>query len=150
MTTHNLEAYAPGWDFNHGGDRASRDPLAWLSRLGIGLLSFFAQRMDGEAGAAAGSQAQSAEAYKSRAAEGSNGCGRPYCCCLANYPGNQCPAPPDQPYDYTCPPNHQKMWWYCTQGTTTYGCGECVPMTSTNCWTGPWPCSKWWKVGSCA
>jgi hypothetical protein len=144
MTTNHPDARALSWNLGHSGERASREPFAWLSRLGISLLSYFSQRTDDADGGSAGKETHREQSLAEAGAPLA-----PFCCHLANWPGKQCPDT-GNPYDYTCGAGFQKMWWYCVEGTTTYGCGECVPTTTKTCWgPGPFDCSKWWKVGTC-
>jgi hypothetical protein len=47
--------------------------------------------------------------------------------------------------NFTCPPGHNRQWWYCCEGTQQIACGECTPQQT--CWSGPWECSIWWTTG---
>jgi len=137
MATTHVETQVQGWYLGRGGERASHSLINWLSRLGIGLLSFFAQLTGDSAGAAAKAQDRGAEKVEPGPAQ-------PKCCGVYFPNGPYCEHPDGKPHDYTCPPGAQKMWWYCIYGTKTFGCGECT--TGSYCYEGTFKCSIWWEV----
>lgn len=71
----------------------------------------------------------------------------PACCDLASC--TACSHPANRPCAYTCPRGYHAKAWYCSSGGPIWGCGECVPNSSSSCDTGPWPCSIWWLDGAC-
>ena len=147
VTTAHFEAPAQGWS-----------PLDSLSRLGIGLISFFARVSDSSAGSGGkatgetAKQAPSASATpatsETSAAATSQAPEAFMACCNLAFPNG-----PFCPYigwrrNYYCPPGWYRQWWYCCQGTQLAGCGECTQ--SSTCWQGPFNCSTWWwEFGGC-
>lgn len=71
----------------------------------------------------------------------------PACCNLASC--TQCSYPASGRCHYTCPGGYHQKWWFCISGTRAIGCGECVPLSSATCESGPFPCSIWWFDSSC-
>jgi len=126
--------YAEG-DGAYRIERPGRSPFGWLPRLGMNLLSFFA-----DTGIGGGS------AYASDTGPGVPCIGpitQVKCCFLAcpstefEYEGNKS--------NYSCPDGFQKQYWFCCEGTTQIGCGECA--SGNDCGAGPWNCSIWWDTG---
>src|SRR5262249_18444902 len=104
----------------------------WLSRLGIGMLAYFA-----EEGGGGGGVAGTATAHQPHRPPYGQGC-----CGVAFPNGPYCPYTHTMSH-YTCPQGH-RHYWVCGQGTSAVGCGECT--SGSSCWQGHWYCSTWWKV----
>lgn len=114
---------------------SGRGPLAWFPRLGMKLLAFAA-----DAGYGGGTEA----AQCPTGFTGGGSVGDMKCCGLA-VPNNECCYPTGgKKFDYICPAGYNKTFWFCTMGTSTYGCGECSK--GVTCYSGPWVCSIWWQV----
>lgn len=146
MTTTHFEAPARGWSL-----------LGSLSRLGTGLISFFASASVSSGGYGGGSggvygggtggygeQAPSASATAA-SSESPMTLADMACCSLAFPNGPFCQYT-GHPRDYVCPPGWYRQWWYCCQGSRMAGCGECTRSQNT-CWQGPFNCSIWWWEG---
>lgn len=119
--------------------REVHSPLEWLSRAGIGLLSFFSAVND----ASTGSKDKPEAKYAERPVEQPI----PECCSLAR-PDRECHYT-YQKSEYSCPDGYHQQYWTCCEGTHLVGCGECTTSTST-CWQGDFECSIWWDIeGSC-
>jgi len=99
-----------------------------FSRLGIGLLAYFA---DGGGGGGSGAVAP-------LAADPQIGQG---CCGLATH--TEC-AYTGSKSNFTCPSGSTKTYWICGSGSTAKGCGECAGGPS--CFQSPWTCSIWWDL----
>jgi hypothetical protein len=130
----------PGWDVVEGGARKRRSPVAWLSSLGIGLLSFFSGLTDDAAGAPSGkAQAESSLDEDVPIPDDK-------CCNLARL-DRECKYTGDKS-NFTCPDGFYKTFWPCCEGTQLIGCGECA--SGPSCLDPPWDCSIWWWMdGSC-
>ena len=127
--------YAEG-DGAYRSERAGRSPFGWFPWLGMNLLSFFA-----DAGSGSGS------GYKNEPAPGTP-CNQPITpvkCCFLACPNTECQYEGNKS-NYSCPGGFQKQYWFCCEGTTQIGCGECA--TGSSCGAGPWACSIWWVTGT--
>lgn len=135
MATSFIEVQPGAWNVGEGSRRERRSPLDWLSRLGIGLLSFFSNLADEAPGES------SAEPY---AADADHPVEQPIpdCCTLA-VPEKECHYSGHKS-DFTCPDGFQKQYWPCCEGTRLVGCGECA--SGSSCFYGPWECSIWWLI----
>lgn len=109
-----------------------------LSRMGIGLLSFFAQ-FTGERPEE--SSAEQEGDYVVETGEEVRVDPRldDKCCTLAS--STECSYTGSKS-NYRCPPGYSKTIWFCCEGTRRVGCGECS--SGPTCWDGPWACSIWW------
>jgi hypothetical protein len=126
-------------------------PSGWFSRIGMELLSFFAQFGDAGGGASSSGSAQSSSKSRGHSAQADATTGKrpPFPmpeCCVVYYPnGPFCDYPGTDPSQYTCPPGYYRQWWFCPT-TNSYGaCAECTQDQST-CWRGPFQCSTWWYL----
>ena len=119
--------------------RPGRAPFGWFPRLGMNLLSFFADASSGGYGAAAGPCGAGWS--------GGGTIGDMKCCGLAR-PDNECCYPQNGSKAlFKCKAGFQKTWWFCLVGRQAYGCGECS--TGNTCYMGPWECSILWEVVPC-
>lgn len=140
MATSHIEVQPRAWNGGEGRQRQRRSPLDWLSRMGIGLLSFFSNSADEAAGA---SSTKPKDAYADQPVEQPI----PDCCSLAR-PDKECHYVGSKT-NYTCPDGFYRQFWVCLEGTQLVGCGECTQSTTT-CWDGDFDCSIWfWVEGSC-
>lgn len=114
-----------------------------LSRLGTGLISFFALGSE-TGGGSGGSGPEKAVSASATAVSELRG---PGCCHLA-LPNTPCSHPQGQPCKYTCPEGYYRQWWYCREGTRQRGCAECTG-DRDSCWYGPFNCSIWWWQDEC-
>ena len=124
--------------FRNGGFRLG--PLGWFPRLGMGLLAFAA---DSRAGRGYGSDTGTCP-------PGYTGGGRipsQICCFVARLDNECCYPTGGSKADYICKPGYQKTIWFCTSGTSVYGCGECSQGNS--CGAGPWECSIIFEAQRC-
>jgi len=129
-------------------------PLGWLARLGMGLVSTFAQYGDwAAAGPSGGYQTQGAAQGSAYAKPGEtaqeSGKRPPFpqpACCGVFFPnGPFCDYPGSDPSRYTCPPGSNRHWWFCPT-TNAYGaCAECTT-SNIDCFRGEFKCSTWWYV----
>jgi hypothetical protein len=132
-------------------------PFGWFTRIGMELLSFFAQFGEaGSRGASGGDQAQgsSGAAHGAYSAESGTtdqtGKKPPYpmpACCHVAFPnGPYCDYSGSDPRTYTCPPGYYRQWWFCPDQPPAYGaCAECTT-DQTTCWSGNFNCSTWWYI----
>ena len=118
--------------------------LVPLSRLGIGLISFFALGKESSGGGGGGTGSENtASASATKASLLSlckiRGCG------LANGPP-WCEHPSGKPWEYKCPSgSHQAVWTTPDPETNRdVVCGECTSAKGEDCYRGPWPCSIWY------
>lgn len=137
MTSH-VDAYV--WNVGEVSVPERRSPLAWLSRAGIGLLSFFANSTNDASG---GSYTERQDEYVERRPQ--DGAVVDDKCCHLALPNTECHYSGDKS-NYTCPSGWYRQWWFCCEGTRQVGCGECTRSTTT-CWSGPFICSIWWWTG---
>lgn len=107
----------------------ARPRPGWLSRLGMKLMS------------ALGGQGAGSSAHGRSKEEAGGSLDDDKCCHLA-LPNKECEYSGHKS-DYTCPDGWNRQWWFCCEGSTQVGCGECTKSTST-CWEGPFECSIWW------
>jgi hypothetical protein len=135
------------WNLGERGGTESRSPLDWLSRAGIGLLSFFADLTGGGSGGPSGrSSAKSTTKRQDQPAYQPSPEAEPIpACCHLALPDTECRYRIVKS-NYTCPPGYYRQWWFCCEGTRQVGCGECTKSTTT-CWSGPFICSIWWWSG---
>jgi hypothetical protein len=147
MTTTRLGAAAHSWS-----------PVHSLSRLGISLVSFLARTSNPRGyGAAAGTgsttggHSEQAASQKVTMVSGDPLATRAFMACCSLARENQCPvegpSPPGHAPRYTCPDGYYKQTWYCCQGHSLAGCGECTT-DQTTCWSGDFACSIWWWTGN--
>jgi hypothetical protein len=140
MATSYVDAHQQTWnDYPQGSVRRSRSN--WLSRAGMGLLSFFASHGDD---ATTGVPAKPSVKSNDEAADHPVEQPIPECCSLAR-PDRECHYAFEK-WDYQCPSGYHQQYWTCCEGTYLVGCGECTTSTST-CWQGDFECSIWWNVG---
>lgn len=137
--------------------RSMEAPFGWLTRMGMGLMSFFAQFGDAASGGSSGGyQAQSASRpagggyYRKKEDDDATGKRPPFPmpgCCRVRYPdGPFCDYPGSDPSRYTCPEGYYRQWWFCPTEPPPYGaCAECTTNKDT-CWRGDFLCSTWWYV----
>ena len=131
------------WNVGEGGGTERRSPFDWLSRAGIGLLSFFANSTGGGSSSrSGGTTAKRQDQYANQPPPKAEPI--PACCHLA-LPNTEC-SYSGAKSNYTCPTGYYRQWWFCCEGTRQVGCGECTKSTST-CWSGPFVCSIWWWSG---
>jgi hypothetical protein len=137
--------------------RSMEAPFGWLMRMGMGLLSFFAQfgeTASGESPAGGGGQAQGSAGedegiFRKKKKDQTTGKKPPFpqpaCCGVALPNGPYCDYSGSDPSTFTCPPGYNRQWWFCPTQPPPYGaCAECTP--ATTCWQGPFNCSTWWYV----
>jgi len=136
MSTSHIEVRPGAWNTGEVGRRARRSPLDWLSRMGIGLLSFFSNSDDAASGES--SYDEPIGALVDRPVEQPI----PDCCILAK-PEKECHYTGHKA-NYTCPPGFQKQYWPCCEGTRLVGCGECS--SGPTCFDRPFDCSIWWWI----
>lgn len=118
------------------GRDTRRSPFAWIPRLGMNVLLFFA-----DSGISSYGGGPCGPGYT-----GGGPVGDEKCCGLAT--NKECchPDSGDKAL-FKCPSGYNKTWWFCTEGTQAYGCGECAQ--GDNCFAGPWECSIIWQVVPC-
>ena len=110
----------------------------WLSWLGTGLVSYFAQLGD-----SGGGGSNKGEELPVQPCNTDGSCTPVRCCCLA-CAHVECPYPGSNKADFTCPTGY-RTFWTCTEGTEKIGCGECAGGPGS-CYIDPWYCSIWWRV----
>lgn len=130
-----------------------------LSRLGTGLISFFARANDssgeygegpggGSGGGTGGGYGGGGQDYPTQPGgyspeqEPPPTPGEMACCSLAFPSGPFCEYT-GRRQDYVCPDGWYRQWWHCCEGSRLAGCGECTRDQDT-CWQGPFLCSMWW------
>jgi len=102
----------------------------WLSRLGIGLLAYFAA--DGGGGGSGAVPLLT----DPRIGQG--------CCRLAT--DIECPYSGSKS-NFNCnTTGGTKAYWMCVNGAEKKGCGECA--ANASCVSGSYKCSIWWDVTS--
>jgi hypothetical protein len=132
----------------------SRSLLDSLSRLGTGLISFFARVHDssggygGGAGGTTGGSGGGGQSSPTRPGDYSSEQEPPptpgeMACCQLAFPNGPFCEYTGRRQDYVCPDGWYRQWWHCCEGSRLAGCGECTRSQST-CWEGPFHCSMWW------
>lgn len=133
--------------------RSMDAPFGWFTKMGMGLLSFFAQF--GDAGSSSGgdqAQASSGDAagvssYQTK--DTTTGKRPPFpmpSCCAVYFPnGPFCDYPGSDPSQYTCPQGYYRQWWFCPPTNSFGACAECTTDKDT-CWRGDFLCSTWWYI----
>jgi hypothetical protein len=109
--------------------------MMWFSRLGLGLIAYFAADEGG--GASSAASVPRAQPYQPPYGEG---------CCGVYFPnGPYCPYT-NTMSDYNCSPypGTNKQYWVCGSGSRAMGCGECT--MGDSCYHSGWKCSTWWKI----
>lgn len=123
------------WNLGEGSPRRSHP---FVSRLGIGLLSFFSNLTD------AGGGGSYSDPYSQPPKDEDIPIPDDKCCNLAR-PDRECKFTGDKS-NFTCPEGFQKTFWPCCEGTRIIGCGECA--SGPSCFDAPWDCSIWWWTDS--
>lgn len=120
------------------GERRS-GPLAWFPRLAMNLVAFAA---DTASGGGYATQAACPPGYT-----GGGQIPSQICCAVARLDNECCYPTGGNKADYICKPGYQKTMWFCTSGSTVYGCGECS--RGNSCGAGPWECSIIFEADQC-